>query len=74
MYLDGVAMPITPSKVEVKIANQNSSLNLIDGTEINILKEPGLSKVSFELLLGVFFNTMKKSKPPPEPPQKRKPC
>lgn len=51
MYLDGVAMPITPSKVEVKITNQNKALNLIDGTEINILKEPGLSKVSFELLL-----------------------
>ncbi|UNI72501.1 MAG: tail assembly protein [Chaetfec virus UA24_244] len=51
MYLGGVAVPITPSKVEVKIANQNKTLNLIDGTEINILKDPGLSKVSFELLL-----------------------
>jgi len=51
MYLDGVPMPITPSEVEVKITNQNKTLNLIDGTEINILKEPGLSKVSFELLL-----------------------
>lgn len=51
MYLDGVAMPITPSKVEVKITDQNKALNLIDGTEINILKELGLSKVSFELLL-----------------------
>ena len=51
MYMDGVAMPITPSKVEMKIANQNKTLNLIDGAEINILKEPGLSKVSFELLL-----------------------
>ena len=51
MYLDGVAMPITPSKVEIKISNQNKTLNLIDGAEINILKEPGLSKVSFELLL-----------------------
>ena len=51
MYLDGVVMPITPSKVEIKISNQNKTLNLIDGAEINILKEPGLSKVSFELLL-----------------------
>ena len=36
MYMDGVAMPITPSKVEMKIANQNKTLNLIDGAEINI--------------------------------------
>lgn len=51
MYLDGVAMPITPSKIELKIANQNKTMNLIDGTQINLLKEPGLSKASFELLL-----------------------
>lgn len=51
MYLDGVAMPITPSKIELKIKNQNKTMNLIDGSEINILKEPGLSKASFELLL-----------------------
>jgi len=51
MYLDNVAMPITPSKIELKITNQNETMNLIDGTEINILNNPGLSKVSFELLL-----------------------
>ena len=51
MYLDGVAVPVTPSKIDVKIANQNKTLNLIDGSEINILNEAGLSKVSFSLLL-----------------------
>lgn len=51
MYLDGVAVPVTPSKIDVKVANQNETLNLIDGSEINILKEPGLSKISFSLLL-----------------------
>ena len=51
MYLDGVAVPVTPSKIDVKIANQNKTLNLIDGSEINILNEAGLSKVSFPLLL-----------------------
>ena len=39
MYLDGVLMPITPSKVKVKINNQNKTLTLINGEEINILKE-----------------------------------
>ena len=31
MYLDGVLMPITPSKVKVKINNQNETLTLISG-------------------------------------------
>lgn len=51
MYLGGVLMPITPSKVKVKINNQNDTLTLINGDEINILKEPGLTDVSFDLLL-----------------------
>ena len=51
MYLDGVLMPITPSKVKVKINNQNETLTLISGEEINILKAAWLTDVSFELLL-----------------------
>lgn len=51
MYLGGMLMPITPSKVKVKINNQNETLTLINGEEINILKEPGLTDVSFDLLL-----------------------
>ena len=51
MYLGGVLMPITPSKVKVKINNQNETLTLISGEEINILKAAGLTDVSFDLLL-----------------------
>lgn len=51
MYLGGVLMPITPSKVKVKINNQNETLTLINGEEINILKAAGLTDVSFDLLL-----------------------
>lgn len=51
MYLGDVLMPITPSKVKVKINNQNQTLTLINGEEINILKEPGLTDVNFDLLL-----------------------
>ena len=51
MYLDGVLMPITPSKVKVKINNQNKTLTLINGEEINILKEAALTDVSFDLIL-----------------------
>ena len=51
LYMAGTLMPITPSKVKVKINNQNETLTLINGEEINILKEPGLTDVSFDLLL-----------------------
>lgn len=51
MYLDGVLMPITPSKVTMKINNQNETATLINGEEINVLKDPGLTDVSFDLLL-----------------------
>ena len=51
MYLDGVLMPITPSKVKVKINNQNKTLTLISGEEINILKEAKLTDVSFDVVL-----------------------
>ena len=37
MYIAGALMPITPSKVKVKINNQNKTLTLISGEEINIL-------------------------------------
>ena len=47
----GTLMPITPSKVTVKINNQNKTMTLINGEEINILKAAGLSDVSFELVL-----------------------
>lgn len=51
MYMAGILMPVTPSKVKVKVNNQNETMNLINGEEIQILKRPGLTDVSFDLLL-----------------------
>lgn len=51
MYIAGALMPITPSKVKVKINNQNKTLTLISGEEINILKDAKLTDVSFDLTL-----------------------
>lgn len=50
-YLDGVLLPVTPSALSIKASNQNKSLQLINEGEINILKTPGLSKISFSALL-----------------------
>lgn len=50
-YLNGDLLPVTPEKMTIKIANQNKTLNLISGEEINLLKRPGLSKITFSALL-----------------------
>ena len=34
LYMAGTLMPITPSKVTVKINNQNKTMTLINGEEI----------------------------------------
>lgn len=51
MYLDGLLMPITPAKVTTKIRGQNEMVTLISGDAVNLLKAPGLTELSFELLL-----------------------
>lgn len=51
MYLDGVALPVTPSKLEMKIKNQNKTINLINDGEVNMLKDAGLTDISFEAVI-----------------------
>lgn len=51
VYLDGVVLPITPSKISTKIKSKNKVLNLINEGEVNILKEPSLHEISFDISL-----------------------
>ena len=51
MYLDGVLFPVTPSQIDMKIKGQNKTMNLINNAQINVLKNPGLTEVSFKALL-----------------------
>lgn len=44
-------LPVTPSKLNVAISNQNSTVKLISDGEVNILKQAGLSSVDFDILL-----------------------
>lgn len=65
-YLDGVLLPVTPGSLELKINNNNKTLTLIDNGEINMLKSPGLTDISFEALLPSFnypFNNPDTQKP-----------
>jgi nucleoid-associated protein YgaU len=51
VYIDGVALPVTPSKMQLKVKNQNKSVNLINEGEVNILKDAGLTDISFEAMI-----------------------
>lgn len=50
-YMGKMLCPIAPSKLQLKIANKNKTLTLINEGEVNILKQAGLTDVSFDLLL-----------------------
>lgn len=50
-YIDGLELPVTPSKLETKIKNNNRTVNLINDGDVNILKNPGLTDISFDALL-----------------------
>ena len=51
VYIDRMLCPIAPSKLQLKIKNQNKTLNLINDGEVSVLKKAGLTEVSFDLLL-----------------------
>lgn len=50
-YLGNMLCPIAPSKLQLKIGNKNKTMTLINEGEVNILKQAGLTEVSFDLLL-----------------------
>lgn len=51
VYMGDVLLPIAPKKFQLKVKNQNKTMNLIDGTEINFLKTAGLTELDFEVLI-----------------------
>lgn len=46
-YLDKCLLPVTPSKLDIKISNANRTLTLINEGEVNILKNAGLTGIDF---------------------------
>lgn len=50
-YMGKMLCPIAPSKLQLKIGNKNKTMTLINEGEVNILKQAGLTDVSFDLLL-----------------------
>lgn len=53
-YLDKVLLPITPQKLQIKIKGNNKTLSLANESEINFLRSPGLSEISFDIVLPMY--------------------
>lgn len=51
IYLDNVLMPIAPESIKTKIKGKNKTVDLVNEGEASILKTPGLTEYSFDLLL-----------------------
>ena len=53
-YMDGILMPVAPSKINTKIKNKNRTITLINEGEANILKSAGLQEISFNMLIPAY--------------------
>lgn len=51
MYFDKVLLPVAPSKVKTSIKNKNKTIELINEGEVNLLKDSGLTEISFSIVL-----------------------
>lgn len=50
-YLGNTLLPVSPSKLTTSMKNQNKTVNLINLSEVNILRTPGLTEIKFDALL-----------------------
>lgn len=50
-YLKSVLLPVTPSKLDIKINNNNKTYDLINEGEVNVIKKAGLTDIDFDVLL-----------------------
>ena len=48
VYLDDVLLPVTPSNITMSIQNKNKTIDLINGSELNILQSAGLTEIDFD--------------------------
>lgn len=46
-YIGGVRLPINPSSLTIKVGNKNETVELANGGDMSILKNPALIEISF---------------------------
>ena len=44
-------LPVPPDTLSLKISNKNETISLINEGEVNLIKTPGLSEISFNIRL-----------------------
>jgi LysM repeat protein len=52
--MNGILMPVAPSKISTKIKNKNRTITLINEGEANILKSAGLQEISFNMMIPAY--------------------
>ncbi|WP_182185572.1 hypothetical protein [Pectinatus frisingensis] len=50
-FIDTMMLPVPPPKMSIKVNNKNKTINLINEGEVNIIKEAGLTEISFDARL-----------------------
>ena len=51
MFLNKIQFPVMPGKLRLRIKGKNRTMTLVNDGEINFLKLPGLTEISFDVLL-----------------------
>lgn len=54
VYIGDIELPIAPEKISTKISNQNKTLVLANEGEVSIPRTPGLTEISFDMLLPAY--------------------
>lgn len=50
-WLGEILLPIPPEKVSIYTGNQNETINLVDYSQINIIKSPALKTIKFDFII-----------------------
>ena len=53
LYIAGTRFPVPPDKINMNFKGKNETVPLIDEGEINLIKKPGLTEYSFEIMLPI---------------------
>ena len=53
-FIDGMELPIAPQKLTVKIKGNNKTLTVINEGDINFLRAPGLTEITFDAVLPML--------------------
>lgn len=51
VFVDELQLPIAPASITVKINNKNKVVTLLNSQELNLIRAPGLTDISMEILL-----------------------